>query len=157
MSETTLVLMQPTPVRHQDPSLLGKRGQLEPSFACSDGVLAAGRSIGSLKYKHHFGLDSFFLCGENIGPHASLAHSINDDSFAASVLYASAFAARALCRTGFGGGKICSVGATSSTSFSRSKIPLSVHPPRASSANRTKKTTYSGSSAKRTHFSKRAG
>jgi hypothetical protein len=129
--------------------------QLEPSFACSDGVLAAGRSIRSLKYKHHFGLDCFSMRREHWALHASLAHSINDVSFAASGLDASALAVRALCRTGFGGGKICSAGATSSTS--RSKIPLSVHPPRASSANRTKKTTYSGSSAKRTHFSKRAG
>jgi len=50
---------------------------------------------------------------------ASLAHSINDDSFAASGLDASALAVRALCRTrtGFGGGKICSVGAISRPVF----------------------------------------
>jgi hypothetical protein len=42
--------------------------QLEPSFTWSDGVFAAGRSIGSLKYKHHFGLDCFSM-GENTGPY----------------------------------------------------------------------------------------
>jgi hypothetical protein len=132
MSETTLVLMQPTPVRHQDPSLLGKRGQLEPSFACSDGVLAAGRSIGSLKYKHHFGLDCFSMRREHWALQASLAHSSNDVSFAAPVLVdAWAFAVWALGRAGFDGGRICSVGVTSATGFSRSKSPLSAHPARA--------------------------
>ena len=62
---------------------------------------------------------------------ASLTHSINDDSFAASGLDASAFAGGDLGRIGFGGGKICSVGAVSSTSFSRSEYPLSAHPERA--------------------------
>src|SRR5262245_55111343 len=104
--------------------------QLEPSFACSDGVLAGGRFIGSLKYKHHFGLDCFSMRREHWALQASLTHSINDDSFAASGLDASAFAVGALGRTGFGGGKICSVGFASSTGFSRSKIPLSAHPAR---------------------------
>jgi hypothetical protein len=45
---------------HWDCSLWRKASQLEPSFNCSgfncsDGALAAGRSIGSLKYMHHFG------------------------------------------------------------------------------------------------------
>jgi hypothetical protein len=114
-----------------DCSLRGKASQLEPSFACSDGALAAGRSIGSLKYKHHFGLDCFSMRREHWALQASLTHSSNDDSFAASGLDASAFAVRALGRTGFVGGKICSVGATSATGFSRSKLPLSAHPERA--------------------------
>src|SRR5215471_20245400 len=108
-----------------------RASQLEPSFSCSDGVLAAGRSIGSLKYKHHFGLDCFSMRREHWALQASLTHSINDDCFAASGLDASAFAVGALGRTGFGGGKICSVGATSATGFSRSKLPLSAHPARA--------------------------
>ena len=41
---------------------------------------------------------------------ASLMHSSNDNSFAASGLDASAFASRALGRTGLVGGKLCSVG-----------------------------------------------
>jgi hypothetical protein len=105
--------------------------QLEPSFACSDGALAADRSIGSLKYKHHFGLDCFSMRREHWALQASLTHSSSDDSFAASGLGAAAFAVRPLGRTGFVGGKICSVGATSATGFSRSKLPLSAHPARA--------------------------
>jgi hypothetical protein len=80
---------------------------------------------------HHFGLDCFSIRGEHWALQASLTHSINDDSFAASGLDASAFAGGDLGRTGFGGGKICSVGAVSSTSFSRSEYPLSAHPERA--------------------------
>jgi len=108
--------------------LYNERSQLEPSFSCSDGPLAAGRSTGSLKYKHHFGLDCFSTRREHWALQASLTHSSNDDSFAASGLDAAAFAVRALGRTGFVGGKICSVGATSATGFSRSKIPISAHP-----------------------------
>ena len=53
--------------------------QLEPSFVCSDGVLAAGPSIGSLKYKHHFGLDCFSMRREHWALQASLTHCSNDD------------------------------------------------------------------------------
>src|SRR6516225_1248116 len=98
--------------------LYNERSQLEPSFSCSDGELAAGRSIGSLKYKHHFGLDCFSMRREHWALQASLTHSSNDDSFAASGLDASAFAVAAFGRTGFVGGKICSVGVTSATGFS---------------------------------------
>jgi hypothetical protein len=94
-------------------------------------VLAAGLSFGSLKYTHHFGLDCFSIRGEHWTLQASLTHSINDDSFVASGLDASAFAAKDLGRTGFVGGKICSVGATRATGFSRSKFPTSAHPARA--------------------------
>jgi hypothetical protein len=92
--------------------------QLEPSFTWSDGVFAAGRSIGSLKYKHHFGLDCFSRRREHWALQALLTHSINVVSFAASGLDASAFAVRALGRTGFAVGKICCVRVTSSTGFS---------------------------------------
>jgi len=105
--------------------------QLEPSFGCSDGALAAGHSVGSLKYKHHFGLECFSMRREHWALQASLTHSSNDDSFAASGLDAAAFAVRAFGRTGFVGGKICSVGVTSATGFSRSKHPVSAHPARA--------------------------
>ena len=44
---------------------------------------------------------------------ASLTHCSNDDFLLASGLDASAFAVRALGRTGFAGGKICCVGVTS--------------------------------------------
>jgi len=111
--------------------LWGKASQLEPSFACSGGALAAGRSTGSLKYKHHFGLDCFSMRREHWALQASLTHSSKYDSFAASGLDAAAFAVRALGWTGFVGGKTCSVGATSATGFSRSKHPLSAHPARA--------------------------
>src|SRR6516164_3872976 len=110
--------------------LYNERSQLEPSFSCSDGPLAAGRSTGSLKYKHHFGLNCFSMRREHWALQASLTHSSNDDSFAASGLDATAFAVRALGRTGFVGGN-SSVGATSATGFSRSKLPLSAHPARA--------------------------
>ena len=109
-------------------SCFSSASQLEPSFACSGGALAAGRSIGSLKYKHHFGLDCFSMRREHWALQASLTHSSNNDSFAAFGLDAAAFAVTALGRTGFVGGKICSVGATSATGFSRSKIPISAHP-----------------------------
>ena len=43
--------------------VFAERVQVEPC-GCSDGVLAAGLSFGSLKYKHHFGLDCFSMRGE---------------------------------------------------------------------------------------------
>ena len=116
-----------------------RASQVEPRCGWSEGVLAAGLSFGSLKYKHHFGLDCFSIRGEHWALHASLTHSISDDSFAASGLDASAFAVRDLGRTGFVGGKFRSVGAARSTTFSRSRFPLSAHPatPRARSVANT--------------------
>ena len=91
-------------------------------------------SIGSLKYMHHFGLDSFANPEEQWSLQASLAHSISDEllvlSFA-SVLDASARASWDLRGTGFVGGKIGSIGTASLIGFSRSKFPLSAHPARA--------------------------
>src|SRR4029453_8459390 len=103
----------------------------------SDWALTAWRAFGSLKYRHHFGLDCFSIAGEHWTLQASLAHSIKDDVFVLSCacgLDASALAGSSL--DGFVGGKICSVGgrmcpvATTFTGFS-SKVPLSAHPARA--------------------------
>ena len=95
-------------------------------------------SIGSLKYMHHFGLDSFAIPEEHWSLQASLTHSISDEllvlSFA-SVLDASALASWDLRGTGFVGGKIGSIGTASLIGFSRSKIPAL----RASSESKSKK------------------
>jgi hypothetical protein len=99
----------------------------------SDGALIACLSFGSLKYRHHFGLDCFSVPGEHWTLQASLTHSIKDEVFVpslASGFDASALAGRGLARTGFVGGKICSVGATSLIGLS-STFPLSAHPARA--------------------------
>src|SRR5262245_25296709 len=99
----------------------------------SDGALNACLSFGSLKYRHHFGLDCFSVPGEHWTLQASLTHSIKDEVFApsfASGFDASALAGISLARTGLVGGKICSVGATSLIGFS-STFPQSAHPARA--------------------------
>jgi len=91
-------------------------------------------SIGSLKYMHHFGLDSFSNPREHWILQASLMHSISDEFFVLSfafVLDASAFSSADLRRIGFVGGKIGSIGAASLIGFSRSKFRLSAHPARA--------------------------
>jgi len=100
---------------------------------CMSDALIACLSFGSLKYRHHFGLDCFSVPGEHWTLQASLTHSIKDEVFVpsfASGFDASALAGISLARTGFVGGKICSVGATSLIGFS-STFPQSAHPARA--------------------------
>ena len=63
----------------KDPSLARFQSQLEPSCGRPEGAFAAGVSFGSLKYKHHFGLDCFSIRREQWALQASLTHSINDD------------------------------------------------------------------------------
>ena len=115
----------------------GAMHKLKTSSLKVGNYLTAWRAFGSLKYRHHFGLDCFSIAGEHWTLQASLAHSIKDDVFVLSCacgLDASALAGSSL--DGFVGGKICSVGgrmcpvATTFTGFS-SKVPLSAHPARA--------------------------
>jgi hypothetical protein len=63
--EESSVAIRPLDTRLAIDAPFSRTSQLEPSFACSDGALAAGRSIGSLKYKHHFGLDCFSMRREH--------------------------------------------------------------------------------------------
>jgi hypothetical protein len=93
----------------------------------------ACRSIGSLKYKHHFGLESFSNPAEHWILQASLTHSMSDALFALS--FVSAFNALALAAQGsrgigFVGDLFGSVGTASCIGFSFSKFPLSTHPTR---------------------------
>jgi hypothetical protein len=62
------------------------------------GFSEACRSTGSLKYMHHFGLESFFKAGEHWVLQASLPHSISDELFVTS--FAFALDASALADTG---------------------------------------------------------
>jgi hypothetical protein len=90
--------------------------------------------IGSLKYVHHFGLDSFSNPGEHWILQASLTHSISDELFLlsfTSVLDAWALVSSDLRGTGPVGDKIGSAGIASLIGFSRSKLLLSAHPARA--------------------------
>ncbi|MGC1746017.1 MAG: hypothetical protein WA754_26160 [Pseudolabrys sp.] len=92
-----------------------------------------------MKYKHHFGLESFSNPAEHWILQASLTHSMSDALFALS--FVSAFNALALAvqgsrGIGFVGDLFGSVGTASCIGFSFSKFPLSTHPtrPRARSA-----------------------
>jgi hypothetical protein len=86
-----------------------------------------------LKYKHHFGLESFSNPAEHWILQASLTHSMSDALFALS--FVSAFNALALAAQGsrgigFVGDLFGSVGTASCIGFSFSKFPLSTHPTR---------------------------
>ena len=70
----------------KEPCQPGFAGQVRSSRVVDgpEGAFAAGKSFGSLKYKHHFRLDCFSMRREHWTLQASLTHSSNDNFFAAS-------------------------------------------------------------------------